>query len=167
MKTGNPKKKKRMDAVYSAKPRKAGGRMLRGVRAKKSLVSKKTSGALLYITAFLWMGVIFALSSVQGDGVAYEMPRTLFLERKGAHVFEYFMLTILFFRAFSFHLPFNRTRAVILSVFVSLLYAVSDETHQLFVFGRTGKATDVLIDGLGILIAVFVIVVFTRRRKKS
>lgn len=167
MKTGVPKKKRRMDAVYSVADRKASGRISRSAHMKKLSVPQKTSGALLYMAAFLWMGVIFALSSVQGDGVAYEMPRTLFLERKGAHVFEYFILTILFFRAFSFHLPSDRMRAILLSVFVSLLYAVSDETHQLFVFGRTGKATDVLIDGLGILVAVFMITAFTRRGKKS
>ena len=61
----------------------------------------------LYAPIFLWMAVIFYLSSVPGGGVEYEMPTTLFLERKGAHVFEFFLLTILFVRMFVFYLPKN------------------------------------------------------------
>lgn len=37
---------------------------------------------------------------------------------------------------------------------VSLLYAVSDEWHQSFVPNRCGCASDVVIDGSGVLIAV-------------
>lgn len=40
-------------------------------------------------------------------------------------------------------------RAVMLSAAAALLYAASDEFHQLFVDGRSGSITDVLIDFAG------------------
>ncbi|MBR5376765.1 MAG: VanZ family protein [Lachnospiraceae bacterium] len=39
------------------------------------------------------------------------------------------------------------------AVFVSFLYACSDEIHQLFVEGRAGRVSDVLIDMMGVVIA--------------
>lgn len=108
----------------------------------------------LYAPLLIWMLVIFSLSAVPGNGAVYEMPRLMLLERKGAHVAEYCILTFLLVRIFMTHLPKNRTRAFALSAFCAILYAVSDETHQLFVFGRTGKATDVFIDSLGVVLAI-------------
>ena len=45
------------------------------------------------------------------------------------------------------------------------LYAISDEFHQLFVIGRAGRVSDVLIDSVGVLIGFFIfikILVFTK-----
>jgi VanZ family protein len=39
-------------------------------------------------------------------------------------------------------------------VTLSLLYAFSDETHQLFVPGREGKLSDVGIDAIGIALGM-------------
>jgi len=39
---------------------------------------------------------------------------------------------------------------------ISLLYAISDEIHQLFVPGRFSTIKDVLIDFIGILIAILI-----------
>ena len=44
--------------------------------------------------------------------------------------------------------------------FVSFLYACSDEIHQLFVEGRAGRASDVLIDMLGVAAAALVYLLF-------
>lgn len=42
---------------------------------------------------------------------------------------------------------------------LSTAYACTDEIHQLFVSGRTGKITDVLIDSSGVLLGVLIVVV--------
>lgn len=124
------------------------------------------ANAALYMPVLLWMAVIFYLSSMPGSGVEYEMPTLLLLERKGAHIFEYFLLTLLSARIFVFHMPRNIARSLWLSASFALMYAASDEIHQLFVFGRTGKATDVLIDGIGILFAtVFAWFTFIRKNR--
>ena len=39
---------------------------------------------------------------------------------------------------------------------ISVLFAISDEIHQLFVPGRAGSAVDVLIDSVGVGIGVLV-----------
>lgn len=116
----------------------------------------------LYTPLLLWMMVIYHFSAVPGSGIAYEMPRTLFLERKGAHVSEYFILMLLWIRVFVFYLPKNRIRALVLAACATVSYAISDEIHQLFVFARTGKATDVLIDGLGIVFAILFFLMFSK-----
>jgi len=45
------------------------------------------------------------------------------------------------------------TQIMFLAIIISVLYAVSDEIHQLFVPTREGKIRDVLIDSLGILLS--------------
>ena len=49
---------------------------------------------------------------------------------------------------------------------LSTIYAATDEIHQLFVQGRTGKPTDVLIDSAGVLVGVLIVVLIVRKVKK-
>jgi VanZ family protein len=56
---------------------------------------------------------------------------------------------------------------VILSATLSLLYAFSDETHQLFVPGREGKLSDVGIDAIGIAIGVIVVMALMEKNTAS
>lgn len=69
--------------------------------------------------------------------------------RKAAHVFLYACLgtfVTLFFSTFSFS---HKTFYFLLPIGVCFLYACLDELHQVFVSGRTGALTDILIDGIG------------------
>ena len=72
------------------------------------------------------------------------------LLRKAAHVIEYFILGILLFRAFrgGSNESFN-WRWSFFSITVVLLWAASDEFHQLFVPTRAASAVDVGIDTAG------------------
>lgn len=51
----------------------------------------------------------------------------------------------------------------------TVFYACTDEFHQLFVEGRTGKITDVLIDSLGaiVFISVTAFILFSLEKKKD
>ena len=51
---------------------------------------------------------------------------------------------------------FYRSKAWI-ALAVSVVYATTDEIHQLFVPGRSGEVRDVLIDSLGALIGILII----------
>ncbi|MCD8216817.1 MAG: VanZ family protein [Clostridiales bacterium] len=86
--------------------------------------------------------------------------------RKAAHVTEYliFYLTLL---AAYYVTGFRRIRWIGSSVLTAFLYACTDETHQLFVDGRAGRFTDVLIDcsGIAVLSVVLIFVNFYRRNK--
>ena len=65
--------------------------------------------------------------------------------RKLAHFMEYFVLGILVFLTFK---EFNYNNIFVM-ILICFLYAYSDEFHQLFVLGRSGKFADVLLDLLG------------------
>ena len=84
--------------------------------------------------------------------------------RKGAHIGEYLILGLLAsFNAVE--LIGNRT--VPLSVAFCILYAISDEIHQIFVSGRAGMVMDVVIDGIGAMIGVFLYHHFMKKWKRN
>lgn len=85
--------------------------------------------------------------------------------RKGAHMTEYavFTCTVMF----ALYVCGLRSGFMYLTaVAVTFVYAASDEIHQLFVPGRSGQFTDVLIDTAGGIIAATVVCLFRRRFKK-
>lgn len=53
------------------------------------------------------------------------------------------------------------------SLLVGVLYAVSDEIHQLFVSGRSGQITDVLIDTIGVLFGIGIVLVVRNFIRKN
>ncbi len=84
---------------------------------------------------------------LQALGLPYEWV-TNFVVRKCAHFTEYMVLGIL--ATYAFDLEGQRTFDVLLPTAVFLLLVPSiDETIQLFVPGRAGMITDVMIDGCG------------------
>lgn len=108
----------------------------------------------LWLPVFLWCVVIYYLSSVPNlkSDLSGQWD---FIFRKIAHITEYAVLTFLFFRASSKNLNFRR--AIYYATLFSITFALTDEYHQLFVFGRQGNLGDVLIDSLGVFFATFLI----------
>ena len=107
-----------------------------------------------YLPAILWMGLIFYLSSVPGLKTgADSMGLEIFL-RKTAHLFEYFILTLLFWRTIrkQTKLPFKKVGLICFSLVI--VYAISDEFHQHFVVDRAGKVVDVFVDGAGAILGI-------------
>jgi VanZ family protein len=102
-----------------------------------------------WLAVVLWMGVIFALSAVPSLASPFE-PLQDFILRKFAHIAEYVILTALLLWALRGHLARN-SHALIIAAVVAVLYAFSDEWHQMFVPGREGSLRDVGIDALGII----------------
>jgi hypothetical protein len=122
--------------------------------------------ALFFLVS--WMCAIFVLSSFPGSSVRYEMPLSLYLERKGAHVFEFFVLSALACNALRAFFPKDGFGfSVGLSAAFALAYALLDEAHQSFVPFREGKLSDVGIDSIGIMSLVVMCVLWIRFRKKS
>jgi VanZ family protein len=68
--------------------------------------------------------------------------------RKSAHFLEYTILYLLSINLISKYRKSNKI-TYIYSLILVFLYACTDEFHQLFVQGRSGKFTDVYIDSLG------------------
>lgn len=74
--------------------------------------------------------------------------------RKLAHASEYTLLGFLLMGALSG----KKSRALLIGV----LYAASDEFHQLFVPGRSGQITDVMIDSGGVILGIFIFCLIRR-----
>ena len=114
----------------------------------------------------LWMGVIFSFSSLSGSPYSFDPPLWYYLERKGAHVFEFAFLFILAVRFFFAIFPREVfSRVLLLASIFSITYASTDELHQFFVPYRGAKMTDVLIDGASVLFVACVYYFFYRRKQ--
>lgn len=142
-----------------------------------------------WAAVILWMMLIFHLSSQAAEdsnrlstGITEIIVKTIemvapeadfdlgsfnHLVRKNAHFFAYFVLGILVINAV------KRSRALgyrglLLAAGVCLLYAVSDEIHQLFIPGRGGQVKDVIIDsvGAGLGLGMYLLIGRLFKRKK-
>lgn len=71
------------------------------------------------------------------------------LVRKAAHVTEYGILAMLWFRALTRGVSFRVPTAAWLALAISVATAIVDESHQATVPSRTGSAADVLLDSFG------------------
>ena len=98
-----------------------------------------------WLPVILWMSLIFFLSS-RPDLPSNKIDILDFILKKSAHMIEFGILVFLLSRSLKFKKPD-------LSLLMALSYAFTDEIHQLFVPGRGGKLSDVLIDSIGIIIA--------------
>lgn len=127
-----------------------------------------------YLVVLLWMIVIFKFSADPAkisdgkSGLVIEMVTFLgmdingifgglanFIVRKAAHFTEYFILSLLLINALKEN--YNLNKSLKMAILITFLYACSDEFHQLFVPGRSGKFEDVLIDTSGGLLAVAIL----------
>jgi VanZ family protein len=70
------------------------------------------------------------------------------------HFLEYAVLSLLLFRAL-YKTSAASTKIPALVILISMLFALSDEIHQLFVPGRAFQGVDLLIDLLGVLCGVY------------
>lgn len=88
--------------------------------------------------------------------------------RKTAHASEYAVLGGLLLCMYASYLPKNK-RTVLLAVLTGVLYAAGDEFHQLFVPGRSGQVSDVLLDSAGVFVGAGVVFIILRAwsRKKT
>ncbi|MNI20674.1 VanZ like family protein [compost metagenome] len=91
--------------------------------------------------------------SYMGSLVSWKDPQGLleFFVRKGAHIFEYLVLSMLWTYGLLAK-QWKLNMALLTSSLISILYAASDEWHQTWVPGRTGHAIDVGVDAIGVLL---------------
>jgi VanZ family protein len=121
-----------------------------------------------WLPAVLWICCIFLLSTEYFSAertsriiepllrflvphiTAREIEIIHFLVRKGAHMTEYCITSLLLFHSFRNTLPFQRHwRWVFYSLMIVIFVAATDEYHQAFVVSRTSSIVDVGIDIVG------------------
>ena len=144
---------------------------------------KKTIFAVLLV---LWMGFIFSMSCENAEKSSNTSGQTIrvvlsavpefekqpeevkvniieklqFIVRKSAHFIGYMILGIL---ASGLILQYeNINKKYPLAFLICVIYAISDEIHQLFVPGRSGQVRDVLIDSAGSLLGIILVIAFEK-----
>lgn len=91
--------------------------------------------------------------------------------RKVAHFSIYMLLGFLVYLLMRIGYDMKTKISLAMTPAVCAIYAVTDELHQLFVPGRSGRITDVLIDGagaaFGMAIAWAICFILSRRKKNG
>jgi len=135
---------------------------------KKRLIS--------WLAVVLWLVLIFVLSAQSvhksnglSKGIAEEMVKIIekispdrhinigrfnHYLRKTAHFLSYTMLAILVMNVLRM-MSANGGKRIAIALAVCILFAISDEFHQLFVPGRGAQVKDVLIDTAGAIVGIF------------
>ena len=112
----------------------------------------------LWMPLLAWMGLIFYLSA-QPDLPHPDIGLAGLVLSSGAHAFVFGVLAVLWLRILG-----ERRHAVLVALVLTMLYAFSDEFHQLFVPGRYADPWDLLCDGVGAVLALGLWLVWQRRR---
>ena len=143
------------------------------MKFRKSLI------VISWAAVLLCMAVIFVLSAQKGDESQSLSDGLIFVTEFGfgsdlvrtcAHFLEYAGLSVLIYNAL--YQSCGKVRPY-WSVFLSFLYAVSDEIHQLFVEGRAAQISDIIIDtfgavsGIAVLTVLIIIFGKIKRRKQE
>ena len=73
--------------------------------------------------------------------------------RKTAHFFAYMILGILVINVLKL-IGVGGKKRIALALLICIIYAITDEFHQLFVPGRGAQVKDVIIDSIGALVGI-------------
>ena len=129
---------------------------------QKAYYSTKLSDSFIYKTICKVYKVFH--SNVSEEKLDMIVSDYTVIVRKLAHFTIYLILGILvllFIREFK--LDFKYT--FIIPILICFIYAISDETHQLFVEGRSGELRDIFIDTLGSCIGISLTLLWCKIRR--
>jgi VanZ family protein len=85
--------------------------------------------------------------------------------RKGAHVFEFFILALLFSENYFLRFPLNKVLEY--TIISCIAIAITDEIIQLFVEGRAGMLVDVAIDNVGAVFGSLLFYLIKKNKQKN
>ena len=103
-----------------------------------------------WVILIFYMSLIFYFSSQEKIAFLDKKPFSYIkiFKDKILHIIEYFVLVFLTQNAFKTNKFLNKN-LFLYSILFSTLYGISDEFHQLFVFGRYFSIFDMLADFIG------------------
>ena len=143
---------------------------------------------LPWILVILWMALIFFLShqpAMESNQLSSGIIKRIYdiikmiapdirldleslnhIIRKLAHFGVYMILGFLLANGLRYNKK-SRINAILLALLICILYAISDEIHQIFIPGRSGQVSDVLIDSLGGLVGIVLLDLLRRRKRRE
>lgn len=130
------------------------------------------------ILVIIWMMLIFIMSSFNANDSSnqsnfivnilvsifniHNIDILSLIVRKLAHLTEYAILGVLVY-----NLTHSYNQKTYIVLFISTLYAITDEIHQYFVPGRSCQITDIMIDTIGIIIGVYLYKLIIKRYQEK
>ncbi len=128
------------------------------------------------ILVILWMIFIFVMSSFDATSSSNQSNFIVdiitsiinikdigllsLIIRKLAHFIEYFILGILVINFIT-----RYDKKIIIAILLCIIYATSDEIHQIFVPGRSCQIIDIMIDSLGSIMGIYLYKLITKKCK--
>jgi VanZ family protein len=169
---------------------------LQGVSVKRHLFNYRLTGRAYkrmrrfiknWLPVLVWLGVIFLGSTdlmsaehtsrfivpflrwLKPDISPESLASIHFIVRKGMHLSEYAVLTLLLLRAAVCMTNLKSSTAILcLSVWVAcVLVAATDEFHQAFVQSRGASVKDIMIDSAGAILGLLIGAIFGMGRARS
>ena len=138
----------------------------------------KTNKIISLILVVIWMIFIFVMSSFDGNESSSQSNFVVnfivyifnisnidvvsLIIRKLAHFTEYLILGILVCNMIRCY-----DKKYYLAIIICIIYAVSDEVHQVFVPGRSPQIYDILIDVFGCLSGIILFNMFIKIKKNK
>lgn len=132
---------------------------------------------LSIILVLIWMIIIFIMSSFNAEDSANQSNFILniisnifnienvkllsLIIRKLAHFTEYLILGLLTINMLNKN---DISKKYILSILICIIYATSDEIHQIFVPGRACQLRDILIDSIGSITGIYLYKLLIKRK---
>ena len=86
--------------------------------------------------------------------------------RKGAHFIIYFALGLSLISLIREYRILD-LKAILIALLIAILYACSDEFHQLFISGRSGQISDIFLDSFGSFIGISIYYLIYKIRSKK
>lgn len=136
---------------------------------------KKRINILLVI---IWMLLIFIMSSFDGTKSSNQsnfivtfisqlfnisnVDNLSFIIRKTAHFTEYLILGLLVYNMLK-----DYSKHTYIAIIICIIYAISDEIHQIYVAGRTFKLLDIIIDTIGSICGITIMKYITTKLKRK
>lgn len=132
---------------------------------------------LSIILVLIWMIIIFIMSSFNAEDSANQsnfivniianilninnISLLSLIIRKLAHFTEYLILGTLVINMFTKN---NAKKTYLLSILLCIIYATSDEIHQIFTPGRACQIKDILIDSIGSITGIYLFKLLKKRK---
>ncbi len=121
-----------------------------------SALSDRVKAMVVQIVERIFPSAIDATESADESGFL------ITLIRKSAHFLAYLVLGILALWTFS---CWGAPKRYVFSFALCVLYAASDEIHQIFVPGRAGRLFDVFIDSMGASLGLLTVFLYKKCKK--
>ena len=109
---------------------------------------------------------IFMKNKINSENKTKFINRYVFFVRKTAHFTIFLLLGVSLISLVKEYMIINY-KTLLFALFIAIIYACSDEVHQLFVIGRSARILDVFIDSFGSLFGITIYYLFYVWRNKN